>query len=380
MNAPDFTAIRHEFPTLERWVYLDSARKTVPPRCVEHAMQAYCKDIYEEAGASAWDSAHLDTTRALLADLLGAAPAELAFVKNTTEGLNIASHGFDLKPGDNIVITDREHVNNVWTWKHWETKGVEVRAARHEQGRLTLDCFRRVIDDRTRMISTAWVTYGNGYRVDLPALGQLCRERDIRLVVDGVQGAGILNQRFDSLGADVIALGGHKHLLGLTGTGLVWVREALIPQLKTPFIKPLSAVGAQENRQFDYVHDAHRLEGGNLSFLGLRVLAATGAFLRAIGLDHIEARIQTLTTRFMEGAQRAGIPVLTPAAWNERAQIVSLGVNDPEGLRRALHAENIVVNVKDDALRVSASFYNNEEDMDRCLAAILRLTRSRAAA
>ncbi len=55
-----------------------------------------------------------------------------------------------------------------------------------ETGRLTLDAFRRVIDDRTRMISTAWVTYGNGYRVDLPALGALCRERDIRLVVDGV--------------------------------------------------------------------------------------------------------------------------------------------------------------------------------------------------
>ena len=195
-----------------------------------------------------------------------------------------------------------------------------------------------------------------------------------------MQGAGILNQRFDSLGADVIALGGHKHLFGLTGTGLVWVREALIPQLKAPFIKPLSAVGARENRQFDYVHDAHRLEGGNLSCLGLRVLAATGKFLRGIGLDRIEARVQSLTTRFMEGAQRAGLTVLTPAPWTERAQIVSLGVADPEGLRRALHAEKIVVNVKDDALRVSASLYNNEEDLDRCLAAIVRLSRSRAAA
>ena len=111
---PDWTALRNEFPTLKHWTYLDVARKTVPPRCQEQALQEYTRDVYENAGADAWSAENVAETRAVMAQLLGAKPAEIAFTKNTTEGLNIAAHGFDLKPGDNIVLTNLEHVANIW--------------------------------------------------------------------------------------------------------------------------------------------------------------------------------------------------------------------------------------------------------------------------
>ncbi len=112
-TQPDWAALRGEFPTLAKWAYLDIARKTIPPRCVEWAMQEYCRDIYDNAGVDAWSGENVEATRDLMAKLLGAQPSELAFMKNTTEGLNIAAHACDLKPGDNIVLTDMEHVNNV---------------------------------------------------------------------------------------------------------------------------------------------------------------------------------------------------------------------------------------------------------------------------
>ena len=125
----------------------------------------------------------------------------VAFTKNTTEGLNIAAHAFELEPGDNIVFTDMEHVNNVWMWRHWEAKGVEVRFARKSQRTpYARHIPRDKMDRRTRVVACAYVTYGNGYRVDLPALGKICRERDIRLVVDGVQAAGILAAPLSELG------------------------------------------------------------------------------------------------------------------------------------------------------------------------------------
>jgi len=80
-------------------------------------------------------------TRAALARLLGINPAEIAFTKNTTEGLTIAAHAFDLAAGDNIVLTDMEHVANVWVWKHWQAKGVEIRVARNRAGRLPAEAF-----------------------------------------------------------------------------------------------------------------------------------------------------------------------------------------------------------------------------------------------
>src|SRR5687768_18151517 len=160
MSTPDWNALRKEFPTLKRWTYVDVARKTVPPRCQEQAMLEYTRDVYDNAGEEAWSALNTATARTKLAELLGARVSEIAFTKNTTEGLNIAAHGFDLKPGDNIVLTDMEHLANVWVWKHWEARGVEIHYAQNRGGRLPVEAFIEKMDARTRVVSTAWVTYG----------------------------------------------------------------------------------------------------------------------------------------------------------------------------------------------------------------------------
>ena len=386
MTTPDWKTLRKEFPTLERWTYLDVARKTVPPRCQERALQDYTRDVYENAGADAWSALNTGAARAALAQLLGAKPSEIAFTKNTTEGLNIAAHAFDLKPGDNIVLTDMEHLANVWVWKHWEAKGVELRFANNRGGRLPLEAFLEKMDGRTRVVSTAYITYGNGARVNLPELGAVCRERGVKLVVDGVQAAGILAAPLSSLGADIVAIGGHKGLFGLTGSGIVYCREALVNELKTPFVKaPAAADGARvtayANPQFDYTSVAHRFEGGNPNFLGVKVLHAGAKFLQGIGLEHVEARVRELTTTCMGMLRKAGLKTQTPEAWEERAQIVNVIVPDATGLMDRLREKHrIVTNVKDDALRVSMSFFNNEEDLDKAVRAIVRETRGARAA
>lgn len=372
--TPDWKAIRGEFPTLANWNYLDAARKTIPPRCQEQALKEYTRDVYENAGADAWSAVNVAQTRAAMAELLGAKPSELAFTRNTTEGLNIAAHGFDLKPGDNVVLTDLEHVANVWVWKHWEAKGVEIRRAYNRGGRLPLEAFLEKMDGRTRVVSTAYVTYGNGYRVDLPGLGRACRERGARLVVDGVQGIGILATRLDALGADVVAAGGHKGLLGLTGSGIVWCREELVRELRADFVKQPSSEPAglaHVNSQFDYVRTAHRFEGGNPNFLGVRVFRHGAGFLQSIGLENIERRVQALSATLLKLLKAAGLKSQTPERWEERAHIVNVEVPDAESLMERLREKHrVVTNVKDGALRVSVSFYNDEEDLDRAVRAI----------
>lgn len=385
-KTPDWKALRQEFPTLARWNYLDIARKTIPPRCQERALQEYVRDVYENAGTGAWSALNIAETRAVMARLLGARPSEIAFTKNTTEGLNIAAHGFELKPGDNIVLTNLEHMANVWVWRHWEAKGVEIRFASHRGGRLPLDAFLAQMDGRTRVVSTAYVTYGNGYRVNLPELGRVCRGRGIRLVVDGVQAAGILAVPLDELGADIVAIGGHKGLFGLTGSGLVYCREELLDQLKTPFVKQPVAAGSAPARshvvsQFDYVRTAHRFEAGNPNFLGVHVLRRGAEFIESIGLGHIEGRVRELTGTCLKLLKSAGLKTLTPESWEERAQIVNVLAPDAARLMERLREQHrIVVNVKDNALRLSMSFFNNEEDLDRAIHAIRRELSGKAVA
>lgn len=386
MNTPDWTRVRKEFPTLENWTYVDVARKTVPPRCQEAALIEYTRDVYGSAGADAWSALNTATARTALAELLGAKPTEIAFTKNTTEGLNIAAHGFELKPGDNIVLTDMEHLANIWVWKHWEAKGVEIRYARHRDGRLPLEAFIEKMDARTRVVSTAWVTYGNGYRIDVPGLGRLCRERGVHLVVDGVQGAGLLASPLSELGADIVAIGGHKGLLGLTGSGIVYCREDLVDTLRTPFVREPVAAGsatskAYANSQFDYVRVAHRFEGGNPNFLGVRVLQRGAEFLKSIGLAPIESRVRELTTSCLRMLKAAGLRTQTPEAWEERAQIINVLVPDATGLMERLREKHrVVTNVKDDALRLSMSFMNDEADLEKTVWAIQQETRGKSTA
>jgi len=368
--APDFAALRRDFPTLEKWTYLDVARKTIMPRYAEEALQAFCRDVFDEAGADAWSAANVEKTRTALAELLGCKPVELAFMKNTTEGLNIAAHAFDLAPGDNIVLTDMEHVNNVWVWRHWEAKGVEIRFVANRDGRLPVESFLEKIDERTRVVGCAWVTYGNGYRVDLPTLGRHCRERGIRLVVDGVQGAGLLSTPLRDLGADMIAIGGHKALLGLTGSGIIYCREELIRETRTDFVRPVNVMGAAANRQFDYVHDAHRFEAGNPNFLGLWLLRRSAAYLQSIGLANIERRIRELTAHCLKLVEKKGLRTQTPAKFEERCHIVNFLLPDAAAVQKRLREQGIVVNVKDGAIRASMSFFNNEDDLEKLVRAI----------
>jgi len=376
MTAVNWSQIREEFPTLAHWTYLDTARKTIPPRCQEQAMQDYCRDIRETAGADAWSAVNVAKTREVMAGLLGAKPTEIAFTKNTTEGLNIAAHAFDLRPGDNIVLTDMEHVANVWVWKHWESRGVEIRYAKNRAGRLPLEVFLEQMDKRTRVVSTAYITYGNGYRVNLPKLGAACREHGAKLVVDGVQAAGILAERLDSLGADLIAIGGHKNLFGLTGTGLLYCREELVDELKTPFLKAPAAKGSVQasghlNSQFDYMRTAHRFEGGNPNFLGLRVLRRGAEFIQSIGMTNIEARVRELTTHCMAQLKAAGFESRTPESWAERAHIIGVPLPDAgEVMNRLREKHRVIVNVKDGAIRISMSFFNSTDDIDRMIAAM----------
>ncbi|MEK7681821.1 MAG: aminotransferase class V-fold PLP-dependent enzyme, partial [Chloroflexota bacterium] len=189
--------------------------------------------------------------------------------------------------------------------------------------------------------------------------------------------------RLDALGADVIASGGHKGLLGLTGSGIVYCREELVNRLRTGFVKQPAAEPAglaHVVSQFDYVRTAHRFEGGNPNFLGIRVFRHGAEFLRSIGLDRIEQRVRALTTTCLKLLKAAGLDSQTPDVWEERAHIINVLVPDAAALMERLREKHrVVTNVKDGALRLSMSFYNDEEDLERAVHALRQELRGKPA-
>ncbi len=365
--APDFVALRNEFPALEHWSHFDVARKAPLPRCVDKAMQAYMQDIHQRAGETAFSEEEVERARETVARLVGVPPATLAFLKNTSEGLNIVANGMALDPGDRVLITESEHEACVFPWRRLEKRGIEVVVVRSPDGRLPVEAFVEEMDSRTRAVAVSWVTYGIGYRTNLPALGKICRERGIRLIVDGIQGVGVLATPLADLGADVVIAGGHKALLSHIGAGLMYCREDFISEIDPPYAAKFSFVSNDKwQKPLVLAPDAHRFEYGNPNFFGIWVLRHSAEFILEIGLAQIEERVKELTTYLLDRAEEKRLPIATPRRWEERAGIVSFLVPEPTEIQKQLKEHRFIVNVKDGRyLRTATHFYNTKEEIDR---------------
>ena len=372
---PDFEALRRQFPTLDNWVYLDTAAKAPLPKCAEEAMISYMADMWEQVGERAFSMQEIERARETLARLVGVSPSTVSFLKNTSEGINIVAHGLGLEAGDKVLISEFEHSACVLPWRRLEKNGVEVVVVRGSDGRIPPESFIEKMDDRTRAVGVSWVAYGNGYRFDIPAIAAACRERDIVLAVDGIQAIGVLATPLTELGADVVVAGGFKGLLSPTGTGFLYCREGFASRIEPAYVARFSFESDDKWQQpLRLATDSSRFEYGNPNYLGIWVMRHSVELILDIGLDQIERQVEDLTTYLYERVEDRGFKVVTPKPWHERAGILSFDVPEPEMVRQQLLDRRIVVNVRDgNTLRVAPHFYNTRQDIDTLVGALVEL-------
>jgi selenocysteine lyase/cysteine desulfurase len=375
-TTPDWSKLRAEFPLLKRVAYLDLGRKAPLPLCVKNAADSWFADTFETGGADAYSMESVEKARSAVANTFGAPAAQVALIKNTSEGINIVAAGFPWQPGDNVVISVHEHENNTFPWRHLASRGVEIRLAEpDDDGCVRLGAYERASDERTRIIGVAWVAYGNGYRADIPALSKYCRAKGIKLVVDAIQAVGVLSDPVSSLGADVLVAGGHKAQFSLTGAGFMYLTPEMIEMLRPPYAAKFSFESLDRHLSNPQLrNDARRFEYGNPNFLGLAVERRSAQWIEQIGLANIEARVHALTSYLIDGARARQIKVLTPDPWHERAGIVALAVpGDADTIEARLREEGVRVAAKDGHIRAGVNFYNNHDDIDRLLAGLASL-------
>ncbi len=369
---PDFDALRKQFPTLDNFVYLDTAAKAPLPRCAEEAMVSYMADMWERVGERSFSMQEIERTRETLARLVGVPSKTVSFIKNTSEGINIVAHGLGLQAGDKVLISEFEHSACVLPWRRLERIGVEVEVVRGSKGCIPPESFIEKMDDRTRAVGVSWVAYGSGYRFDIPTIAAACRERGIVLLVDGIQGVGVLATPLTELGADVVVAGGFKGLLSPTGTGFLYCREGFASRIDPAYVARFSFASDDKWKpDLELATDARRFEYGNPNYLGIWVMRHSLELILSIGLDQIERRVRELTTLLYQRVEERGFKVITPEPWRERAGILSFDVPEPELVRRRLMERKIVVNVRDGGtLRAAPHFYNTPQDIETLVDAL----------
>lgn len=374
VHIPDWPALREAFPVLRNYAYLDLGRKAPLSIYAKEASDAWFVDTFETGGTTAFSMEAVEDTRSVVARTFGAPADQIALIKNTSEGINIVAAGFPWKPGDNVVITEHEHENNTFPWRHLADQGIEIRFAEpDDDGCVRLAGYERAVDGRTRILSVAWVAYGNGYRADLATLSEFCKSHGIKLVVDAIQAVGVLSDRVDSLGADVVVAGGHKAQFSLTGAGFMYLTTEMINLIRPPYAAKFSFTSNDRHQSAPKLHDnARRFEYGNPNFMGLAVQRRSAEFVAKIGLENIEARVRELTTYLIDEAGKRQIKILTPSDWEQRAGIVAIAVNgNADEVEANLKSQGVRLAAKDGHLRAGIHFYNNHNDIDRLLAALV---------
>ncbi|MFY1987960.1 aminotransferase class V-fold PLP-dependent enzyme [Achromobacter xylosoxidans] len=319
--------------------------------------------------------------RARLARLIGGDARRLAFTKNTTEGLNTVAQGLAWQEGDNLVVDDQEHPTNALPWLNLRRRGVQVRVPSARAHRYTVDDLWQHVDARTRLIAVSWVQYGTGLRTDIAELGRRCAERGIWLVVDGIQGAGLLRAEVDAWGVDAFASGAHKGMLGPLGVGLLHVSPRLLDALDPLYVGPseittLDKTGLQWQVGVSDAGDARRLETGNLNYPGIAGWAAALDLIEWVRPERIEPWVLELSAALSDGLRAQGLQVVSPADAALRSTTTALRVADPAAALAHLAREGVVASIVEYGyVRLSVGAYNNHGDVDR----ILRAARGFAA-
>ncbi len=331
-------------------------------------------------GRVGWEdrAARSEAIRAGAARLLGVPAADVAFVKNTTEGLSFVANGLEWQPGDRVLVPAREFPSNVYPWVALRDRGVVVEFVEPvgSGGALAVDDFAPALRAVTpRLVAVSWVQYGRGWRTDIEGLAALCHEHGALLCVDAIQGVGVLPCELAAWGVDFAAAGGHKWMLGPEGIGLLYIAEGRRDQIRPPEPGWASVAHREEWGDLDLVwaDDARRFEGGMANVAGIFGLGAAIALLLDAGVDAVWRHVDGLCDQLCNGLGRvAGATVLTDRSPGGRSGIVTFTLDavDAPSVSAQLEAAGIVVSPKGGGVRVSPHGYNTPDDVEALVAAI----------
>ncbi len=315
----------------------------------------------------------LQRSRELVAALIGADASEIALATNTTFGLNLAAFSLPIAPGEVVITPDLEFPANVYPWAQLaERRGVVYRRVPCADGVLDPDRLARELEDeRVRVVSVSWVQFASGARVDLDALGRLCRERGVYFVVDAIQGVGPITLDVGSTPIDILACGAQKWLLSPWGSGFVYVRRGLIERLEPHDVSWMAVKGSDDfSRLTDYDltwrADARRFEFITLPFQDFAGMNASLELFAALGHADIAAHVSGLADRIVEWTgSRDDVTLVTPAARSRRGGIVSVRPRDPRAASERLTKARVSHSLREGAIRLSPHCYNTLDEMRR---------------
>jgi cysteine desulfurase/selenocysteine lyase len=372
--------IKQEFPVAQNRIFFDHAKVSPLPNRVREAVAEFVNDAssFGTANYTSWMT-RVESVRASFARLINADPGEVAFVKNTSEGISIVANGIDWKPGDNVVVPDIEFPANVYPWWNLKRLGVETRFVHAVDGRVLFDDLTAQVDGRTRLISISSVECNSGFRTDLNRIGVFCKEQGILFCVDAIQSLGVLPMDVKRDHIDFLSADGHKWLMSVEGLGGFYISSEALDQVRPAVVGWNSMINPNDFMNYDFTlrPGAGRFEEGTFNTMSIQAFGAALSLFHEVGVDTIEKRIMHLGDKILEELGRRNFKVLNSVVPEERSGIVTFtGELDLKKLPDFMAENKVSLTVRDGMVRLSPHFYNSENEIDRCFDLLDRFRKS----
>jgi cysteine desulfurase/selenocysteine lyase len=365
---------RREFPhTWSGMVYLNHAAVAPLSFRVRDAVDRYmARRALKGIEPYPWAVKMAHETRVLLAQMLHARADQVAFVMNTSDGLNIIAQGLDWQPGDRVLLNDLEFPTNLYPFLNLKRRGVEANIIKSVNGKITPKQIEEAITPKTKLLSISHVQYRTGAKADLTAIGKICRERNIFFVVDAIQSLPHCSIDVERDGIDFLASGSHKWMMAGEGAAYVYASDRALGAIHQPFVGWTSVEDPFDPKpHIDRLrHGAARFENGTINYPGIAALNASLKFFNEFGLEKMERAVLDLSGYLIQRFERQGIEVITPTAETERAGIVSFNFPEAEKTFERLEKQNIILSFRSGILRASPHFYNTEEELKKLVIAL----------
>jgi selenocysteine lyase/cysteine desulfurase len=375
-----WSLIRRHFPLEDSLIYLNAANVCPASRPVMDRHLEYLRDFHANPSFQNRDKyAELqERARAKLAQLAGVNADEIAIVRNTSEGSNAVVNGIDLKPGDEVIVTDHNHPSNLDSWRVRARRvGFTVRSVPvpvpAPSAESLVDAFRKAITPKTRVIAVTHVTNTTGILYPAREIARLARQHNAWMHLDGAQTFGALNVNLREIGCDSYSASMHKWPMGPLEAGLLYVRSERIPELWPSLVTAGWSDKLKGARKFEVF--------GQRDNPRIVAVDAAADFLNLIGMERVEARLRLLVDRAKKGLRAInGVRLLTNLEPELSGGVIKFQVAGmkPQQAYDALWARHRIAGASTGSgdaagVRYSPHIYNSIEDIDRAVAAVKEL-------
>ena len=341
----DVNKIRRDFPALndKETVYFDSACQSLRPQVVLDAMNEYYQHFPACSGRSMHHFAakvtqKVEDARISLIKFLNAAKKEeIVFTRNTTEGINLVANTLFFKPGDVILITDKEHNSNLIPWqKLCRQKGTILKIVpTHPDGTFDLDAYTKLLDPRVRLVSFGHTSNLDGVTIPAAEIIKLAHQNGSLVMLDAAQSAPHRQLNVRNLDVDFFAFSGHK-LMGPSGTGVLYAKYKLLEELE-PFMVGGDTVASSTYESADFLPPPEKFEAGLQDYAGIIGLGAAVEYLQKIGFNAIQKHELELNQAITVGIRAIpGLKFIGPADPALRGGITTFYIDGIDSHRIAL--------------------------------------------